>query len=248
MTERLFLQDPYLHEASATVLHAGPDGVVLDRTPFYARAGGQPGDTGALRWDGGAMTVADAVKGEGDTVLHLPVPGGAGLPAPGTTVLAVLDWPRRHALMRMHTALHLLCSLLPGAAVTGGQIGAERSRLDLDLPEPPAKEALEAGLRALVAAGHPVTAEWVDEAVLDRDPGLVRTLSVQPPRGTGRLRLVRIGAGSVPVDLQPCGGTHVASTAEIVAIAVAKIENKGRQNRRVVLALPPSPPPSSDAE
>ena len=239
MTERLFLQDPYLREASATVLSAGPEGVVLDRTPFYARAGGQPGDTGTLRWDGGALEVADTVKDGGDTVLHLPAPGGTALPAPGTPVVAVLDWPRRHALMRMHTALHLLCSLLPGAAVTGGQIGAERSRLDLDLPEPPAREALEEGLRTLIAAGHPVTAEWVDEAVLDENPALVRTLSVQPPRGTGRLRLVRVGAGPSPVDLQPCGGTHVAGTAEIGAVAVSKIENKGRQNRRVTLTLLP---------
>lgn len=248
MTERLFLQDPYVREASATVLAAGPEGVVLDRTPFYARAGGQPGDTGALRWEGGALDVADTVKGGGDAVLHLPAPGGAALPAPGTPVVAALDWPRRHALMRMHTALHLLCALLPGAAVTGGQIGAERSRLDLDLPEPPAREALEEGLRALVAAGHPVTAEWVDEAVLDTNPGLVRTLSVQPPRGVGRLRLVRIGAGSPPVDLQPCGGTHVAGTAEIGAVAVSKIENKGRQNRRVTLVLVPPTSPLVAAE
>ena len=190
--------------------------------------------------------------GRGDLVLELvvrhrlvrrlervPAPGGTALPAPGTPVVAVLDWPRRHALMRMHTALHLLCSLLPGAAVTGGQIGAERSRLDLDLPEPPAREALEEGLRTLIAAGHPVTAEWVDEAVLDENPALVRTLSVQPPRGTGRLRLVRVGAGPSPVDLQPCGGTHVAGTAEIGAVAVSKIENKGRQNRRVTLTLLP---------
>ena len=112
--------------------------------------------------------------------------------------------------MRMHTALHLLCSLLPGAAVTGGQIGADRSRLDFDLPAAPDKDALEAGFAALIAADHPVSAEWVDESVLDSNPGLVRTLSVKPPRGTGRLRLVRIGAGETPVDLQPCGGTHVA--------------------------------------
>lgn len=242
VTERLFLHDPYLREASATVLSAGPAGVVLDRTPFYARAGGQPGDTGTLRWDGGAIGVADTVKGEGDTVLHLPAPGGGSLPGAGTQVIAELDWPRRHALMRMHTALHLLCSLLPGTAVTGGQIGAERSRLDLDLPEPPARETLEEGLRSLVAAGHPVAAEWVEEAVLDENPGLVRTLSVQPPRGAGRLRLVRIGAGATPVDVQPCGGTHVADTAEIGPVCVAKIENKGRQNRRITLTLlPPAP-------
>lgn len=234
MTQRLFLDDSALREASATVLAAGPDGIVLDRTVFYARSGGQPGDSGTLQWDQ-ETPVIEAVKGAGDAILHLPAPG-APLPAVGAAVDAVLDWPRRHALMRMHTALHLLCSLLPGAAVTGGQIGAERSRLDFDLPGPPTKEALEDGFRVLIAANHPVSAEWVDEAVLDANPGLVRTLSVQPPRGAGRLRLVRIG-GDPPVDLQPCGGTHVAGTAEIGGVRVLKIENKGRQNRRISIAL-----------
>jgi misacylated tRNA(Ala) deacylase len=234
MTQRLFLDDSALREARATVLAAGPDGIVLDRTVFYARSGGQPGDSGTLRW-GQETPVIEAVKGAGDAILHLPAPG-APLPAVGAVVDAVLNWPRRHGLMRMHTALHLLCSLLPGAAVTGGQIGAERSRLDFDLPGPPAKEVLEDGFRTLIAANHPVAAEWVDEAVLDANPGLVRTLSVQPPRGAGRLRLVRIG-GDPPVDLQPCGGTHVAGTAEIGGVRVLKIENKGRQNRRISIAL-----------
>ena len=234
MTQRLFLDDNALREASATVLAAGPDGIVLDRTVFYARSGGQPGDSGTLRW-GQETPVIEAVKGAGDAILHLPAPG-APLPAVGAVVDAVVDWPRRHLLMRMHTALHLLCSLLPGAAVTGGQIGAERSRLDFDLPGPPAKEALEDGFRALIAANHAVAAEWVDEAVLDASPGLVRTLSVQPPRGAGRLRLVQIG-GEPPVDLQPCGGTHVAGTAEIGGVRVLKIESKGRQNRRISIAL-----------
>jgi len=239
MTQRLFLNDSALRQARAAVLSAGPDGVVLDRTVFYARAGGQPGDTGALRWDGQETPqetlVTEAVKGAGDDILHLPA-AGAPLPAPGAMVDAVLDWPRRHALMRMHTALHLLCSLLPGAAVTGGQIGVERSRLDFDLPSPPPIDALEDGFRTLIAANHPVSSEWVDESVLDTNPGLVRTLSVQPPRGTGRLRLVRIG-GDPLIDLQPCGGTHVAGTAEIGGVRVLKIENKGRQNRRISIAL-----------
>jgi misacylated tRNA(Ala) deacylase len=137
--------------------------------------------------------------------------------------------------MRMHTALHLLCVLLPGAAVTGGQIGAEKSRLDFDLPERPEPATIEEGLARLIAADLPVTAEWVDESVLDTNPTLVRTLSVKPPRGTGRLRLVRIG----DVDLQPCGGTHVARTGEIGRLTVAKIENKGRQNRRITLTMEP---------
>ena len=178
--------------------------------------------------------MAEAIKGENDTVL-LPI---AGEPPPlGAAVTATIDWPRRQAHMRMHTVLHLLCSLLPGAAVTGGQIGAEKSRLDFDLPAAPDRDTIEAGLAGLVAANHPVSTEWVDESVLDSNPGLVRTLSVKPPRGTGRLRLVRIGPADAPVDLQPCGGTHVAATGEIGAVRVLKIENKGKQNRRITLAL-----------
>lgn len=234
MTDRVYQTDAHMRAVQASVERSGADGVVLDRTVFYARAGGQPGDTGLLRWDGGEAVVTETVNG-GSDVLHILAPGD--VPAPGTAVQAVLDWPRRHAMMRMHTALHLLCSLLPGAAVTGGQIGPDRSRLDLDLPSPPSPDVLEEGFRVLVAAGHPVTDEWVDESVLDTNPGLVRTLSVQPPRGTGRLRLVRIGPRDAPVDLQPCGGTHVANTAEIGTVRVLKIENKGRQNRRISLAL-----------
>ncbi len=236
MTQRLFLDDPRRTETRATVVAAGPEGVVLDRTVFYGRSGGQPGDRGVLRWDGAEVPVGEAVKGEGDTILHVLAPGAAPPPV-GSEVTAAIDWPRRHRLMRMHTTLHLLCSLLPGAAVTGGSVGADRSRLDFDLPAPPPKETLEERLNALVAADHPVRAEWVEEAVLDTNPELVRTLSVKPPRGTGRLRLVRIGDGGAPVDLQPCGGTHVASTGEIGRVLVQKIESKGRQNRRIVVGL-----------
>ncbi len=236
MTERLFVADPMLREASATVLASGPEGVVLDRTPFYARAGGQPGDAGVLRWDGGEMTVVETLKGEGEAIRHMPS-DAAPLPPPGARVIATLDWPRRWAHMRMHTALHLLCAVLPGAAVTGGQVGADRSRLDFDLPDPPAREAIEAGLNALIAADYPVTAAWVDESVLDESPALVRTLSVKPPRGTGRLRLLRIGTDDAPIDLQPCGGTHVAHTGAIGPVRVLKMESKGRQNRRIVVAL-----------
>ena len=234
MTEKLFLDDPRMATATATVLSAGPAGIVLDRTNFYARGGGQPGDTGMLRWDGGETPVADTIKGDGDTILHVPAAGSA-LPERGMRVEAVLDWDRRFAHMRMHTAMHLLCSLIKGAAVTGGQVGADKSRLDFDLPNPPAKEEVEAGLNALIQADHPVHIQWVAESVLDSDPGLVRTMSVQPPRGTGRLRLMRIGDG--PVDLQPCGGTHVARTGEIGPVRVLKIENKGKQNRRITIAL-----------
>lgn len=236
MTERLFLDHSQDREGEAHVVSATPEAVVLDRTLFYARSGGQPGDTGTLSWEGGGLTIADTLKGEGETILHVPA-ADAALPAPGTAVRMAIDWPRRAAHMRMHTAMHLLCSLIKGAAVTGGAVGAERSRLDFDLPDPPAKEVIEAGLNALIEADHPVSTEWVDEAVLDRDPALVRTLSVQPPRGSGRLRLVRIGAADAPVDLQPCGGTHVTRTGEIGRIQVLKIENKGRQNRRISIAF-----------
>lgn len=236
MTERLFLTDPRATRVEARVLASGKDGVVLDRTVFYARSGGQPGDRGVLRWDGHETPITEAIKGEGETILHL-APAGTVLPAVGALVEGEIDWPHRHQLMRMHTTLHLLCSLLPGAGVTGGQLHEDHSRLDFNLHEAPDREKLEEKLNALIAAGHPVTTEWVEEAVLDQSPELVRTLSVQPPRGNGRIRLVRIGAGKPPVDLQPCGGTHVASTAEIGRVVLRKIENKGRQNRRIVVAF-----------
>jgi misacylated tRNA(Ala) deacylase len=235
MTQRLFLDDPTLASTAASVVASGPDGVVLDRTVFYARGGGQPGDSGVLRWDGGETAITEAVKGEAEAILHLPA-AGAALPPVGAVVEAAIDWQRRYAHMRMHTAMHLLCSLIKGAAVTGGSVGADKSRLDFDVPNPPPREAIEAELNALIEADHPVRIEWVDEAVLDSDPGLVRTLSVQPPRGTGRLRLMRIGEGETAVDLQPCGGTHVARTGEIGPIRVVKIENKGKQNRRIIIA------------
>jgi misacylated tRNA(Ala) deacylase len=239
MTARLYMDDPTLRETTATVLASGPDGIVLDRTVFYARAGGQPGDVGNLHGlNTTTITIADTIKHPdgSDRVLHI-VAAETNLPAPGTSVVAALDWPRRAAIMRMHSALHLLCAAIPGAAVTGGQIGTDRARLDLDLPTAPDRDALTAALMSLVAADHPITTEWVDEEILDHQPAIVRTLSVKPPRGSGRVRLVRIGANhNAPVDLQPCGGTHVDRTGLIGGIEVVKIENKGRQNRRVVIA------------
>ena len=235
MTDALFLDEPRRTRATARVLAVSEAGIVLDRTVFYARSGGQPGDVGVLRWAGGQTEIADTVKGEGSAILHLPA-AGAPTPPVGAEVEAEIDWERRHRLMRMHTAMHLLCSLIKGAAVTGGAVGLDRSRLDFDLPHPPPKEELEEKLNALIAADLPVRFEWVDEAVLDADPGLVRTMSVQPPRGAGRLRLLRIGTDDALVDLQPCGGTHVARTGEIGPMRVVKIENKGRQNRRIIIA------------
>jgi misacylated tRNA(Ala) deacylase len=239
MTERLFLDDATLAKTSAVVVSATPAGIVLDRTIFYARGGGQPGDTGVLHWNGGETSIADTIKGEGDAILHVPAPDAA-LPPAGAVVEAAIDWDRRHRLMRMHTAMHLLCSLIKGAAVTGGSVGADKSRLDFDLPNPPPKQEIEAGLNALIDADYPVAIEWVEESLLDSNPELVRTMSVQPPRGAGRLRLLRIGAGGeAVVDLQPCGGTHVSRTGEIGRMQVVKIENKGKQNRRIIIAPAP---------
>ena len=235
MTQRLFLDAPTLATTSATVITSGPDGIVLDRTVFYARGGGQPGDSGVLHWESNEIPITEAIKGEGDTILHLSTPDGPRPPL-GSLVEATINWPRRLAHMRMHTAMHLLCSLIKGAAVTGGSVGAEKSRLDFDLPNPPPKDEIEAALNALIAADHPIQIEWVDESVLDTNPSLVRTMSVQPPRGTGRLRLIRIGEGNAPIDLQPCGGTHVSRTSEVGPIRVLKIENKGKQNRRITIA------------
>jgi misacylated tRNA(Ala) deacylase len=235
-TEQLFAEDAYLRDCTARVIAVTEKGVVLDRTVMYARSGGQPGDAGTLRWDGGEATVAEAIKGEEGAILHGLAPGSAAPPV-GAEVQVAIDWARRHRHMRMHTTMHLLCSVLPGIYATGNQIGVDKSRLDFDLPEPPAKEWFTEKLNALVAADHPVGFSWITEAELEANPTLVRTLSVQPPKGAGRVRLVRIGPEAAPVDLQPCGGTHVRSTGEIGRVEVTKLESKGRQNRRIHFVL-----------
>ena len=234
MTRELFREDAYLKTCAATVLAAGPDGVVLDATVFYPMGGGQPGDTGVLVLaDGTRLAVVDTRKGEAG-ILHVLAPGAAA-PAIGAAVTAEIDWDRRHRHMRMHTCLHLLCATIP-AGVTGGQVGADRSRLDFDPGEVVFdKEKIEAELNRLIAGNQPVAPRWIDEAELDAKPDLVRTMSVKPPRGTGQLRLIDIDG----VDLQPCGGTHVARTGEIGPVRVEKIESKGKRNRRVVVALAP---------
>jgi misacylated tRNA(Ala) deacylase len=233
MTELLFRADPYLTEAGARVIGLTAEGgILLDRTVFYATGGGQPGDSGRLDWDGGSVGIATAVKTESGAVAVVPA-GPVPLPPVGTPVHQVLDWDRRHRLMRVHTALHLLSVVIP-LPVTGGQIGTERGRLDFDMPEPPGDvAALTAALNALVDADLPVTESWITDADLAANPGLVKTMSVAPPVGQGRVRLVRIG----DIDLQPCGGTHVARTGEIGRVSIGKIEKKGRQNRRVSLTL-----------
>jgi misacylated tRNA(Ala) deacylase len=233
MTDLLFRADPYLTEAGARVTGLTAEGgIVLDRTVFYATGGGQPGDSGRLDWAGGSVGIATAVKAEGGAVAVVPTEP-VPLPPVGTLVHQVLDWGRRHRLMRVHTALHLLSVVIP-LPVTGGQIGAERGRLDFDMPDPPEDIAvLNAALNALISADLPVSDSWITDAELAATPGLVKTMSVAPPMGQGRVRLVRIG----DIDLQPCGGTHVARTGEIGRVSIGKIEKKGRQNRRVSLML-----------
>ena len=237
MTRLLFRDDAYLQEAQGRVLAHRPDGgFVLDRALFYPTGGGQPGDSGKVEWSGGTLAVTTTVKDEGDEVV-LMTDGDAVLPPVGTDVTQRLDWPRRHGHMRVHTALHLLSVVLP-LPVTGGAIGAEKGRLDFLMPDPDLDKAvLEEKLNALIARDLPVTEDWITDAELAANPGLVKTMSVKPPAGQGRVRLIRIGQGPDQIDLQPCGGTHVARTAEIGRVSIGKIENKGRQNRRVNLHL-----------
>nr|WP_322868052.1 alanyl-tRNA editing protein [Aquicoccus sp. G2-2]MEA1113410.1 alanyl-tRNA editing protein [Aquicoccus sp. G2-2] len=237
MTRMLFREDAYLREAGAVVTDHTPEGgIVLDETVFYPTGGGQPGDSGTLSWPGGNTEIATTVKGEAGAVVLVPAEPVA-LPEIGCHVHQSLDWHRRHRHMRVHTALHLLSVVLP-LPVTGGQLGAEKGRLDFAMPEPPEdRDAVEEALNALIDADLVVSDSWISEAELDANPELMKTMSVSPPRGAGQVRLIRIGEGAGQIDLQPCGGTHVARTAEIGRLRLGKIENKGKQNRRVSIHL-----------
>ncbi len=239
-TECLFRDDAYLRSCQARVVAVTErGGVVLDRTVFYATSGGQPGDSGALTTaDGKEIPIAtavytDAAKSE---IAHVPAQNpelGSPALAIGDQVTAAIDWGKRHARMRMHTALHLLSAALP-YAVTGGSVGESESRLDFDIPEAGLdKDAITAKVNEMIACAAAVSSRWISDEELDANPGLVKTMSVKPPMGTGRVRLIEISG----LDLQPCGGTHVRSTAEIGTVAVTGIEKKGKQNRRVRLAL-----------
>lgn len=237
MTEPLFRDEPYTREATARVTaHTPEGGVVLDRSIFYATGGGQPGDSGRLTWGDQAMSIATTLKGETDQIVLLPAEP-APLPPVGTQVMQMLDWERRHRHMRVHTALHLL-SVAIALPVTGGSIGVDKGRLDFAMPEPFGdKDALDAVLNGFVDQDLPVTEGWITDAELAANPSLVKTMSVQPPKGQGRVRLIGIGAGVAQIDLQPCGGTHVARTGEIGPLRIGKVQNKGAQNRRVYLHL-----------
>jgi misacylated tRNA(Ala) deacylase len=217
MTEEVFRSDAYATCCEAQVVGLHEQGIELDRTVFYPMGGGQPGDVGMLRRaDGTEVLIADTRKGEQPgQILHVPAEGAPTLSA-GDKVVAEIDWQRRYRLMRMHTCLHVLCAVVPGG-VTGGSVGDGRGRLDFDLIE----------------ENHPVRFRWITDEEMAASPDLVRTMSVKPPSGQGRVRLVEIEN----VDLQPCGGTHLASTGEIGRVRVAKIEKKGRHNRRVVIVF-----------
>ena len=235
MTELLFRDDPYAKDCEATVTAVNDrGGIVLDRTVFYPTGGGQAGDSGHLHVAGGdSITIATAVKGEApDEVVLVPAEGQTPPPV-GATVRAEIDWPQRQRRMRIHTCLHLLSAILP-YPVTGGSVGDGKGRLDFDMPELNMdKEEITARLNELVSGGHEVRARWISDAELAAQPDLVKTMSVQPPSGQGQVRLIEVAG----CDLQPCGGTHVANTAEIGPVRVRKIEKKGRQNRRVSIVL-----------
>lgn len=235
MTEELFREDSYLKSCEAVVTAVDERGIQLDKTVFYPMGGGQPGDTGTLSNIGGAeIQITNTVKDRdsGDH-LHIPAEDAPAINV-GDTVTASVDWDRRYRLMRMHSALHLLCAVVDGG-VTGGQIGEKKGRLDFDLEDTNVdKEALGEQLNKLVAEAHPMSHRWITDDEMKANEDLVRTMSVKPPMGAGRVRLMEI-AGNV--DLQPCGGTHVANTSEIGELRVGKVENKGKHNRRINVHL-----------
>ena len=237
MTTPLYLKDAYQTSAEGNVIGITEQGgIILDQSLFYATSGGQPGDCGTLIWDDQDIEIATTVRGDGGIIVLIPVEG-ATLPAVGQAVSQNINWDVRYAHMRMHTALHLLSVVIP-LPVTGGAITAIKGRLDFDMPEALGdKDALTEMLNAIIARNFDITERWISDAELDANPGLVKTMSVQPPRGAGRIRLVRIGDVSEQVDLQPCGGTHVAKTGEIGGVAISKVEKKGKQNRRVHLVF-----------
>lgn len=235
MTQELYLEDAYLRSCQSQVIRVDERGIQLERTPFYAQGGGQPGDRGALVLPSGerieiATTLRDRASGE---IIQVPVAGNAIRVEAGAIVTAEIDWTLRYAHMRCHTCLHLLCALVP-YPVTGGSVRAGSGRLDFDIPQPILdKEALGEKLNALIARNAAITTEYISEADLRARPELVRTLEVGPPARDGQVRLVRIEG----IDLQPCGGSHLRSTGEIGRARVTRIEKKGRQNRRIEVAI-----------
>ncbi|KEJ88003.1 alanyl-tRNA editing protein [Sulfitobacter donghicola] len=237
MTRKLFREDPYQRDAPAVVTaHTAEGGIILDATVFYPTGGGQPGDSGWIEWDSHRLSIATAVNGDANQIVLVPSEPMA-LPPLGAHVVQHLDWDRRHKHMRIHTALHLLSVAVP-FAVTGGAISATHGRLDFNMPDGlDDRNELEEALNQFVESDAQVSDGWITEEELDAAPSLVKTMAVKPPRGAGDIRLVRIGGENDWIDLQPCGGTHVARTGEIGALRIGKIEKKGRMNRRIYLHL-----------
>ena len=226
----IFRSDPYLSVSEAMVVAVLEEGLILDKTVFYPEGGGQPGDIGRIANDIFEADVNNTIKST-NGILHL-TDNKLGAISEGDNVQIVIDWERRYSLMRMHTALHILCSIVDGA-VTGGSVGSQKSRLDFDIPgERPDKEILSQELKEIVDRNYPVTSSWISNQELQQNSNLIRTMSVKPPTGTGQVRMIRIGDN---IDFQPCGGTHVKSTGEVGKIKISKIENKGKQNRRINL-------------
>ena len=226
----IFRSDPYLSASEAMVVAVLDEGLILDKTVFYPEGGGQPGDIGRIANNIFEADVKNTIKST-NGILHL-TDNKLGAISEGDNVKIDIDWERRYSLMRMHTALHILCSIVDGA-VTGGSVGSQKSRLDFDIPgERPDKESLTQELMEIVDRNYPVTSSWISDQELQQNPNLIRTMSVKPPTGTGQVRMIRIGDN---IDFQPCGGTHVKSTGEVGKIKISKIENKGKQNRRINL-------------
>jgi misacylated tRNA(Ala) deacylase len=233
-TEILFRDDAYLKIATARVTAVHERGIELDRTLFYPQGGGQMGDTGVLRRENGqTVLIADTRKGDApDSIIHIPA-AESPRPEPGETLRLEIDWPRRYALMRLHTALHVM-SCVVVAPVTGGNISPDKARLDFDIDMSLLDaQKIERGTNALIARAVGTRTVWITDEEMDARPELVKTMSVQPPRGAGRVRLLEIPG----IDLQPCGGTHVANIAEIGGIRVVKIRSEGKRNKRVEIVL-----------
>ncbi len=232
MTVEIFRDDAYVRTIEAQILAVNDEGIVLDQTVFYPEGGGQPGDRGnIILGDGRAITIVDTRKNQAGALLHVPA-GGQSMPAAGDRVTASIDWDYRYRHMRTHTCLHLLCALIP-YDVTGGSISQDKGRLDFDMSDPLDKEAIQQALSRLIADDRPVGYRWITDEEMERNMDLVRTMSVKPPVGQGRIRLVEIS----DVDLQPCGGMHVARTGEIGEVRIGKVEKKGKHNRRINIHL-----------
>ena len=231
MTEALFKHDAYLQECKAEIIVSSNEFVVLDKTVFYPTGGGQPGDTGKIKWNDNSIDVIDTRYSKNGEIQHF-LKNNNPLPSEGVTVKAEINWDRRYRHMRMHTALHLLGSILK-YGVTGGNIGAEKSRLDFDMSKPVDKDAVDEALQNLVKKNVSIKSTWISDEELDAQPDLVRTMSVKPPKGLGKVRLLEIEG----IDIQPCGGTHVKSTGEIGCVQLGKVEKKGKHNRRVYVKL-----------